>query len=257
MAQFGILIVAIDLLKGKNLVKLLVLQTPQVTQVNVTRYHLPSSLSVAGICILILFLIAIHSCSFILTFWTCLLCVYHIWQREPRKHQDSNCISSPFSPNPKSFFAAGQNKEMKMWKAQVTNQALNEKSERGESLVARSGWNDASHPGVLTQGVAEELKEHLAPRDESGDLETLISLAIWPDNWVREKHQQRDSKCPVKSSGESALAEWSSNWTINSGPCSTSGGCCQRIYAAGMNPTLPCGAEALAGDKGPPVLRTS
>lgn len=54
---------------------------------------------------------------------------------------------------------------------------------------------------MLTQGVAEELKDHLAAQDESEDLETLISLSIWLDNGLRERRQQRDSKCPVKSLG--------------------------------------------------------
>lgn len=53
---------------------------------------------------------------------------------------------------------------------------------RGKNLAVRGGLNNAALWGVLTKGVAEEPKDHLATREESGDLETFISLAIWLDN---------------------------------------------------------------------------
>ncbi|TWW57368.1 Retrotransposon-derived protein PEG10 [Takifugu flavidus] len=67
-------------------------------------------------------------------------------------------------------------------------------------LAARSGWNDAALRGVLTQGLAEALKDELAAQEESGDLETLISLAIWLDNHLRERHRQSNRGWPKRSS---------------------------------------------------------
>lgn len=46
---------------------------------------------------------------------------------------------------------------------------------------ARSGWNDAA--------LAEALKDELASREESGDLETLISMVIRLDNRLWERLQ--------------------------------------------------------------------
>nr|AAG60684.1 gag-protease [Takifugu rubripes] len=66
-------------------------------------------------------------------------------------------------------------------------------------LAARSGWNDTALRGVFTQGLAEALKDELATREESGDLETLISLAIQLDNRLRERHRQSNRGWPERS----------------------------------------------------------
>eukprot|EP00066_Takifugu_rubripes_P011978 XP_011601244.1 PREDICTED: uncharacterized protein LOC105416325 [Takifugu rubripes] len=91
-------------------------------------------------------------------------------------------------------------------------------------LAARSSWNDVALRGVFTQGLADELKDNLNAWEESGDLETLISLPTQLDNRLRERHRQR-------------------------------GGCRWRTYAGGTNLTLPRGVEALAVSEGLFVLR--
>lgn len=53
----------------------------------------------------------------------------------------------------------------------------------------------------------------IAAWEESGDLETLISLAIQLNNQLRERHRQRDSECSVRSSGSSS---WRSGATVES-----------------------------------------
>lgn len=68
-------------------------------------------------------------------------------------------------------------------------------------LMARSGWNNAALQGVFIQGLAVELKDELAAREESEDLEMLISLVIQLDNRLRERRQQRNSKRPGKILG--------------------------------------------------------
>lgn len=68
-------------------------------------------------------------------------------------------------------------------------------------LAARNGWNDVKLWGVFFQGLTEELKDELATRDESGDLKTLISLAIWLDNQLQERCRQRVSKHLGRNSG--------------------------------------------------------
>lgn len=81
-------------------------------------------------------------------------------------------------------------------------------------LVARSGWNDVALQGVLTQGLAEVLMDELATQEESGELETLISLVIQLDNRLRHRCWQRDREYPVRSLGSpswrsGAPVDWS------------------------------------------------
>lgn len=57
-----------------------------------------------------------------------------------------------------------------------------------------------AHQRVFFQGLLEALKEELAAREESGDLETLINLAIRLDNRLQEKRRQRNRDWPVRCS---------------------------------------------------------
>ncbi|XP_029685730.1 uncharacterized protein [Takifugu rubripes] len=69
-------------------------------------------------------------------------------------------------------------------------------------LATRSGWNDVALQGEgFIQGLAEELKDELAAREESGDLEILINLAMRLDNRLWERCRWRLSECLVRSSG--------------------------------------------------------
>lgn len=83
-------------------------------------------------------------------------------------------------------------------------------------LVARSGWNDVALQGVLTQGLAEVLMDELATQEESGELETLISLVIQLDNRLQDRCWQRDGEYPVRSLGSlswrsGAPVDWSTS----------------------------------------------
>lgn len=49
-------------------------------------------------------------------------------------------------------------------------------------LAARSEWNDAALQGVFPHGLADNLKDELAAREEPENMEALISLATRLDN---------------------------------------------------------------------------
>lgn len=54
-------------------------------------------------------------------------------------------------------------------------------------LAAESGWDDEALQAAFLRGLAENIKDELAARDESNSLEELISLAIRLDNRLRER----------------------------------------------------------------------
>lgn len=58
-------------------------------------------------------------------------------------------------------------------------------------LAAMCGWNDKALHGVFFRGLSEEVKDHLAKRDEIASLEELISLSIRLDNRLRERCRER------------------------------------------------------------------
>uniref|UniRef100_A0A8C6U8R8 Retrotransposon gag domain-containing protein n=1 Tax=Neogobius melanostomus TaxID=47308 RepID=A0A8C6U8R8_9GOBI len=64
-------------------------------------------------------------------------------------------------------------------------------------LAAESGWDDAALQGVFMRGLAENIKDELAARDETESLEELISLAIRLDNRLRERRREKASRQPV------------------------------------------------------------
>lgn len=61
-------------------------------------------------------------------------------------------------------------------------------------LAAGSGWNDSALRGVFLQGLSEQLKDELAVKNESASLDSLISLAVRLDNWLRERRRERSSQ---------------------------------------------------------------
>lgn len=83
------------------------------------------------------------------------------------------------------------------WSSSVTDYSI-----RLRILATRSSWNDAAlQVEGFIQGLAEELKDELAAREESGDLEILINLAMRLDKQLWERCRQRLSECLVRSSG--------------------------------------------------------
>lgn len=66
-------------------------------------------------------------------------------------------------------------------------------------VATESRWDEAALRGAFFHGLNEDLKDELAARDESADLETLISLAIRIDNRLRERRRERASRASFSS----------------------------------------------------------
>lgn len=58
-------------------------------------------------------------------------------------------------------------------------------------LAAESGWNDSALRAIFLKGLAGELKDELAVREECSSLNSLIDLAIRLDNRIRERARER------------------------------------------------------------------
>uniref|UniRef100_A0A3Q2XB38 CCHC-type domain-containing protein n=1 Tax=Hippocampus comes TaxID=109280 RepID=A0A3Q2XB38_HIPCM len=59
-------------------------------------------------------------------------------------------------------------------------------------LAARSGYGDHALCGLFRRGLNVSLKDELATRDDSTNLEELINLALVLDNRMREREQERE-----------------------------------------------------------------
>lgn len=58
-------------------------------------------------------------------------------------------------------------------------------------LAAECGWDELALQSVFLQGLADNIKDELAARDETQSLDELISLAIRLDNRLRERRRER------------------------------------------------------------------
>lgn len=58
-------------------------------------------------------------------------------------------------------------------------------------LVADRYWTDVVLQEVFIPGLSEEVMDKLATRDESDNLESLISLAIHFDNSIKQRHREK------------------------------------------------------------------
>lgn len=61
-------------------------------------------------------------------------------------------------------------------------------------LATECGWDDKALQGIYYRGLSEEVKDELAARDETANLEALISLSIRLDNRLRERRRERNVK---------------------------------------------------------------
>uniref|UniRef100_A0A8C6T6L0 CCHC-type domain-containing protein n=1 Tax=Neogobius melanostomus TaxID=47308 RepID=A0A8C6T6L0_9GOBI len=61
-------------------------------------------------------------------------------------------------------------------------------------LATECGWDDKALQGIYYRGLSEEVKDELAARDETANLEALISLSIRLDNRLRERCMERNFK---------------------------------------------------------------
>ena len=59
------------------------------------------------------------------------------------------------------------------------------------TLAAESGWNNEALQGAFQRALNEDIKDELASRDESRDLDELISCSIRLDNRLRERRRER------------------------------------------------------------------
>lgn len=67
------------------------------------------------------------------------------------------------------------------------------------TLSAEAGWDDAALQTVFLNGLSEQLKDELALKDDSSDLDSLISTAIRLDNRLRERKRERNTRPPAVS----------------------------------------------------------
>lgn len=58
-------------------------------------------------------------------------------------------------------------------------------------LAAETGWGEAALHRVFAQGLAENIQDEIAARDDTSSLEELISLAIRLDNRLRERRREK------------------------------------------------------------------
>lgn len=61
-------------------------------------------------------------------------------------------------------------------------------------LAAESRWDKLALQGVFTRGLTENIKDELAARDETSDLDSLISLTVHLENRLHERSHARVSR---------------------------------------------------------------
>ncbi|KAK7878028.1 hypothetical protein WMY93_031309 [Mugilogobius chulae] len=64
-------------------------------------------------------------------------------------------------------------------------------------LAAESGWDYVALQGAFLRGLAENIKDELAVRDETNSLEALITLATTLDNRLRERRREKANRQPI------------------------------------------------------------
>lgn len=62
------------------------------------------------------------------------------------------------------------------------------------TIAADNGWNAAALFDAFLNGLAESIKDQLAPLDLSQDLDSLISMAICIDNRLQERQREKNQQ---------------------------------------------------------------
>lgn len=62
-----------------------------------------------------------------------------------------------------------------------------------EFRIVESGWGETALQAAFVCSLSEEVKDELAAKDESTNIDSLISLAICLDNHLRERNKERTS----------------------------------------------------------------
>lgn len=71
------------------------------------------------------------------------------------------------------------------------SQSVAQYAVRFRILAAESGWGDPAFQAIFIRGLAPEVKDELALRDQSPSLNSAIDLAIRLYNRIRERNQER------------------------------------------------------------------
>ncbi|KAI3374192.1 hypothetical protein L3Q82_006044 [Scortum barcoo] len=73
------------------------------------------------------------------------------------------------------------------------------------TLAADSGWDDVAIRDTFVNGLTEQIKDHLAPMELPGNLESLVDMATRIDNRLHERERERRQLGRRSSEGRGAL----------------------------------------------------
>lgn len=117
------------------------------------------------------------------------------WALAVSTHSPTICAEySAFTQEMKNVFdhpVKGREATSQMLRLRQGSQSVSQYALEFRILAAESGWNDPALRDIFHKGLAEELKDELATRDEPASLEGLITLAIKLDNRLRERRRER------------------------------------------------------------------
>lgn len=94
------------------------------------------------------------------------------------------------------------------------NRSVADYSVEFRTLAAETGWDDLALQSVFLNGLSEQLKDELALKDDSDNLDSMISTAIKMDNRLRERRRERASRQPSNTFCRSVPAQTSSVPTV-------------------------------------------
>lgn len=125
------------------------------------------------------------------------------WATAVWKAQSPFCSSySAFEEEFKRVFdhpISGREASKRLLSLQQGSRTAAEYAIHFRTIAAGSGWNNESLMVCFQNGLSETLKDDLATREPSRDLETLIDLAIRLDNRLRERNLSRQFFTPPVS----------------------------------------------------------
>ncbi|KAK7884344.1 hypothetical protein WMY93_027467 [Mugilogobius chulae] len=88
----------------------------------------------------------------------------------------------------------GKEASKRLLSIQQGTRSVAEYSVEFRTLAAEAKWDDVALQSVFVNGLSEQLKDELALKDDSNDLDSLISTAIRLDNRLRERRRERTSR---------------------------------------------------------------
>ena len=116
------------------------------------------------------------------------------WASAVWESQSNLCYSYPeFTEEMKKVFhhpVSGRDATKRLLSLRQGSRSVAEYSVEFRTLAAEAEWNDTALQGVF------QMRNELAVRDESANLDELVSLAIRLDNRLRERRRERASRSP-------------------------------------------------------------